>query len=259
MPEVSPTRDGWRLAAGMLTVVPSRPPTRVDRAVAVAAMVLAPLVVLPLALAVAVIGWGGREVGVPTAVLGFAAVGLLALGNRAFHLDGLADVADSLTASYDRKRSLEVMVDPTSGPAAIAMLVVTLGVQATAFAALFSIERGPVVAAVVVCASRAVLSVTCAIGVPPASEPGLAADYASIVQRRWSLLSWLVTTGALTGVLVWAGASWWLGPVAVAVALTVVALVLHRAIQRFGGVTGDVFGATIELTLAALLVVATTI
>jgi adenosylcobinamide-GDP ribazoletransferase len=243
----------------MLTVVPSRPPSKVDRPVAAAAMLVAPLVVIPLALAVGLAGWGGREAGVSPLVLGFGAVGLLALGNRSFHVDGLADVADALTASYDRERSLEVMVDSTSGPAAIAMLIVTLGIQASAFASLFTIDRGPVVAAVLVCASRAVLSVTCATGVPPASEPGLAADYAGIISRRWTALSWLVTAGALTGVLAWAGGTWWLGLVAAVVALGVVALVLHRAVQRFGGVTGDVFGATIELALAALLIVATII
>ncbi len=259
MPDVSVTRDGWRLAAGMLTVVPTRPPSKVDRPVAIAAMLLAPLAVVPLALAVALLGWGGRELGISTTVLGFAAVGVLALGNRAFHLDGLADVADALTASYERKRSLEVMVDPTSGPAAIAMLVVTLGIQASAFASLFTLDRGPVVAAVLVCASRAVLSVTCAVGVPPASEPGLAADYAGIVPRTWTAISWVATPAALTAVLTWAGAGWWLGLVAAVVALIVVFLVLRRAVNRFGGVTGDVFGATIELTLAALLVVATSV
>ncbi len=227
MPEASPVRDGWRLAAGMLTVVPSRPPTRVDRPVAIAAMLLAPLVVIPLALAVGLAGWGGREVGISPLVLGFVAVGLLALGTRAFHVDGLADVADALTASYDRKRSLAVMVDPTSGPAAIAMLIVTLGIQAAAFASRFTLDRGPVVAAVLVCTSRAVLALT-----------------------------WVTTTAVLIAVLAWAGAPWWQGLITAAVALVVVAVVLHRAVTRFGGVTGDVFGATIELTLAATLIAA---
>ncbi len=256
MPDGAPIRDGWRLAAGMLTVVPSRPPSTVDRQVSVAAMLLAPLVVVPLALAVGLAGWGGREAGVSPLVLGFVAVGLLALGNRAFHVDGLADVADALTASYDRKRSLEVMVDPTSGPAAVAMLIVVLGIQASAFASLFTLDRGPVVAGVLVCTSRAVLAVTCSVGVPPASEPGLAVNYAGIVSRPWAIGTWLIVTAALVAVLAWAGAPWWQGLVTAAVALGVVALVLHRAVTRFGGVTGDVFGATIELTLAATLLAA---
>jgi adenosylcobinamide-GDP ribazoletransferase len=42
--------------------------------------------------------------------------------------------------------------------------------------------------------------------------------------------------------------------VAVAVAFAVVVLLVQRAVHRFGGVTGDVLGAAVEVALAALLV-----
>ena len=44
------------------------------------------------------------------------------------------------------------------------------------------------------------------------------------------------------------------GPVTVAVAFAVVAGLTAHAVRRFGGVTGDVFGAGIELALAVLLI-----
>ena len=46
----SPWRDGWRLAVGTLTVLPVRPPERVDADVARATALLAPLAFAPVAL-----------------------------------------------------------------------------------------------------------------------------------------------------------------------------------------------------------------
>ncbi|WP_289016709.1 precorrin-8X methylmutase [uncultured Aeromicrobium sp.] len=48
---------------------------------------------------------------------------------------------------------------------------------------------------------------------------------------------------------------WWRTLVAAGVAVVVLALLLLRARRRLGGVTGDVLGAGVELTLAAVLVV----
>ncbi|MFI5430288.1 adenosylcobinamide-GDP ribazoletransferase [Aeromicrobium sp. UC242_57] len=111
--------DAWRLAVGTLTAIRVKPPQTVTRQIAGAAMLVAPLAVVPLALLVAATLWIGREPARPIAVA-VAAVGLLAAGSRAFHLDGLADTADGLTSSYDRERSLAVMKTGDTGPAGAA-------------------------------------------------------------------------------------------------------------------------------------------
>ena len=117
-------------------------------------MVLAPLAVVPLGVLVALVLWGGRELGLNPLAVGLLGVGALALGSRAFHLDGLADTADALTASYDRERSLEVMKSGAAGPAGVAALVVVLGVQAVALGVLIASGIGLVARRCRWCASR---------------------------------------------------------------------------------------------------------
>jgi adenosylcobinamide-GDP ribazoletransferase len=248
--------DSWRLAVGTLTALRWRHPTAVDREVAGRAMVLAPLAVAPLGLLVGLIGWAGRELGVAPLAVALIAVGALALGSRALHLDGLSDVADGLTVSYDRERSLEVMKGGTAGPAGASALVVVLGIQAAALSSVLTTPRGPVVVGVIVCASRAILSVCCARGVPAARADGLAVTYAGTVVRTMTVLTWLVVTVLCIDVLDWAGWPWWRGLAVAGAGLLVGAALTYRCVTRFGGVTGDVFGAAIEVTLAAMLVAA---
>ncbi|PUA80223.1 adenosylcobinamide-GDP ribazoletransferase [Nocardioides currus] len=247
--------DSWRLAVGTLTAVPVRPPTTVDRRRAALAMVLAPLAVLPIGLLVAAVGLAGHGLDLPSLVTALLAIGAAVLGNRAFHLDGLSDTVDGLAASYDRERSLEVMKSGTSGPAGVVATVLVIGLQAAAVASLLSASwRGAVVAGAVVCLSRAALAACCMRGVPSAREDGLGATYTQTVPVFVCRLVWLVTGIVLAALAVWIGLPWWRGAVAALVALAAVIVLIARANRRFGGVTGDVFGASIELALAAMLV-----
>lgn len=248
--------DSWRLAVGTLTAVRWRHPTAVDREVAGRAMLLAPLAVLPLGLLVGLVCWIGRELELAPLAVAIVAVGALALGSRALHLDGLSDVADGLTASYDRERSLAVMKGGTAGPAGAAALVVVLGIQAASLSAVLAAPRGPVVAGLLVCASRAILTVCCCRGVPAARVDGLAVTYAGTVGRTSAVVTWLVVALLCAGLLDWAGWPWWRGLVVAGVGLLVGGALTYRCVTRFGGVTGDVFGAAIEVTLAAMLVAA---
>ncbi len=112
-------------------------------------------------------------------------------------------------------------------------------------------------AGVLVCVSRVALTITCLRGVPAARADGLGLPHAGTVAPGVAAVSWLVAA-ALVGVLVdwagpWLGLDWWRGPLAVALAALVVAVLVRRCVRRFGGVTGDVFGAAIELSLATML------
>jgi adenosylcobinamide-GDP ribazoletransferase len=144
------------------------------------------------------------------------------------------------------------MKSGTAGPAGVVAVVVVLGVQGAALASLVGGTRQAVLAAVLVCASRCALTLTCSRPVPAARADGLGVTYCGTVPLPLAAATWLLAATAI-GAL---AEEWWRGPLAVAVAVLVVAVLVRRAVTRFGGVTGDVFGAAIELALAALLVVA---
>jgi adenosylcobinamide-GDP ribazoletransferase len=120
--------------------------------------------------------------------------------------------------------------------------------------------------------SRAVLPFLCATGVPAARPDGLGAGVATSVTPPLLLLSLAATAACLgfVGVL-WslvppdlgglsgagaAGASGqWRAVAAVAAAMAVTGLFARRCVRRFGGVTGDVLGACVEITLTTALLV----
>jgi adenosylcobinamide-GDP ribazoletransferase len=249
--------DAWRLAVGTLTALPVRPPRVVDQRRAGVAMVLAPLAAVPLGVAVLVLAGLGDALDLPPLVVALLAVGAVALGNRGFHLDGLSDVADGLAASFDRERSLAVMKTGTSGPAGTVAVVLVLGLQVAGLAALLSADdawRAGAVAGLAVCASRAALALCCVRGLRPARPDGLGRTYTQTVPPLVVAGLWVVAAALLAVAGHAAGLDWWRGPLAAAVALACLAVVLTRVVRRFGGVTGDVFGACVEIALAALLV-----
>jgi adenosylcobinamide-GDP ribazoletransferase len=224
--------DALRLAVGTLTAVPVRAPTRVDRGTTRGAMLLAPLAVLPLGVLVAAIVGAGGAVELPPLAVAFVAIGALAAGSRALHWDGLSDTADGLTASYDPARSLEVMKSGTSGPAGVVATVVVLGVQVAALSAYVGPATDALLAGALVCLSRCALWIVCCTRVPAARPDGLGVTYTRTVPVPVAVVGGLLLS--VVGGLV-------------------VLLLVRRTTRRFGGVTGDVFGAAIELALATTL------
>ncbi|MDZ5661668.1 adenosylcobinamide-GDP ribazoletransferase [Nocardioides sp. S-58] len=250
-------RDAWLLATGTLTAVRVPPPTTVDRTVAGLAMVLAPLAVLPLGLAAALVVLVGGAVGLPPLATAYAVLLALALGTRALHWDGLADTADGLTASYSPERSLEVMRTGPVGPAGVVAVVLVAGLQAAGLSAVVGDDQGWWVVGLLVCASRACLVLACVRGVPAARAGGLGSTYIGAVPVLSATVVLVVAAGAVALAGHGLGSPW----PALAGLLAMVAVVgalLLRCVRRLGGVTGDVLGAAVEASLAVLVLAAAT-
>src|ERR1700754_3397625 len=203
---------GFRLALSWLTVLPVPAPGTVDRKVAAAAIRWAPVVGLLLGVAAAgVLYWLGL-LGVPALAAGLLGVGALAPATRGMHLDGLADTADGLGCYGPPERALVVMRDGAAGPFAVVALVLLIGLQGAALAALAAAPvrwPGVVLAAV---AGRCAFAWCCRRGVPAARPEGLGALVAG--SQPWPVPALTALAGAAVAVLA-VPTRRWQGPLAV--------------------------------------------
>lgn len=261
--------EGLRLATGTFTRSPSGQVT-ITPATAGSALLLAPLAVVPLALQV-LLACLTVEVGAPPLVAAAAALGVLAYGTRAMHLDGLADTVDGLGAGWTRERALQVMRSGDVGPMGVAALVLVLLAQAAAIATLLSYGWfGALIIGAAVIASRAAAAIVCATGHPPSEGSRLGAAFVGSVHPVMALLLALTVTAVLVlsvwpAVLAHHDAADTGAVVRVAVAAAAAAplgmwaaIVLRaKAARTFGGVSGDVIGAGVEIALTVILVTLT--
>jgi adenosylcobinamide-GDP ribazoletransferase len=236
-----------RLALSWLTVLPINSGA-VDARAARTAIAVAPLVGVLLGGLVAAVMQGVHGL-----LGGFLCVGLVALATRGMHLDGLADTADGLGCYGPPERALAVMRDGGAGPFAVVALVLAVGIQAGALAALA--PTGPVAVAagaLAGAAGRAGFGWACRRGVPAARPGGLGAQVAGS-QPWWVAVAWWIALAEAGWV-----ASGWRAPLAVALGAGLVVLLSWHTARRFGGVTGDVLGAASELATTAALIVLST-
>jgi adenosylcobinamide-GDP ribazoletransferase len=239
--------DPLRLMLGTLTILPVRPPSTITRRTAGHAMLLAPL--------------GGALLAVPVWALGHLdqpllaaalAVSALAIGSRAIHLDGLADVADGLGSRAPAERALQIMKQSDIGPFGVVALVLNLLVQVAALAELFA-RDDEWAAVVAVMVSRSILPWLCTW--PAARADGLGATMAQSVTWPAANAS-IVGFNSLVGVgLIYSGVDVESASAAIA-GLWVGWLFGRYCLRRFGGTTGDVYGACVELTLTGSLLAA---
>lgn len=241
-----------RMALQFLTVLPVKQLPLQDKTSTGLSLLYYPLVGLLIGLILVAAAWLGQvlfsvqsvQVLLLAALILSVWVGL----TGALHLDGLADCADAWVGGFSsRKRTLELMKDPTSGPIAIVVVVLLLLVKLTAlvavlaFGSLWTLLLAPLLSRL---SLLALLLTT-----PYVRKQGLGEILSQYFPRRTA------TKLCLLGVLVLLVLAFSKAlPMLVCVAVTL--LLLRRIMMsRLGGCTGDTLGAAVELVEVVCLVV----
>lgn len=164
----------------------------------------------------------------------------------ALHLDGLADSADAWLGGYgDKKRTLEIMKDPYSGPAAVVVLVLILLLKFSSLTIL-TIDDWIILILAPVLARAAIMILLATT--PYVREGGMGE---SAVKQLPKLAVWLVSLAILgVSIFLLKEKSWGL------LILIVLSYFLRNLmLKRISGTTGDTAGAMLEVMEVAVLLV----
>lgn len=160
------------------------------------------------------------------------------------HLDGLADTADAWVGGHgDRQRTLDIMKDPRSGPAAVSAVVLVLLLKFAALSALLQGSGWHVLLLAPMLGRTALLAML--LATPYARAGGMGAEITAQLPRKTGLFLLLATAVAAVFLLD--------GWKALLAAFIIVLLLRRAFLARLGGMTGDTLGATVELTEALVL------
>lgn len=190
------------------------------------------------------VGWGADHL-YSSWLAAVLAVALWAVATGGLHLDGLADCCDGLLTAVDRERRLEILRDPRLGAFGVIGLVLFLGLKVGAVQGVLVNGQGLALVAAAALGRTMILWVAR----QPAARPGgMGQVFAAQIQP----IALVVATLLALVPLLLAG---WIGIAALFAPTVATGAVILLARQRIGGVTGDVYGLTVELVELVVLLV----
>jgi adenosylcobinamide-GDP ribazoletransferase len=208
-----------------------------------------PLIGALLGVIAGAFGWLALHA-LPAIVVGVLVLGLLLLLTGLHHADGLLDFGDGVMVHGTPERKIEVMHDKFTGAGGLCLGIMTFLVSALAFGQL---RLGFIVGAVIVVEVSAKLAMVVMAWAGKSVHEGMNSSFLSFMHGNGGslrLLAALVISFAIAVPLLW-----WTGILVVLAGIITSLVMTAIAHKHFRGVTGDVFGATNELTRMVCVVV----
>jgi len=187
----------------------------------------------------------------PSLLVGTIGLGAMLLMNGAQHVDGLLDFGDGIMCHGSRARKLRVMRDPKTGAGGFTLGWIIL--SGTAFA-IASLHRGIVIQALVVSEAAGAFSMVFQAWAGHPAHKGMSSGFVAAMHSRWRNLR--IFSSVLLLMLIALPTFFTVGLAVTCAAILVPSTMLLVSNRVFGGVTGDVIGATHEITrLVALAII----
>jgi adenosylcobinamide-GDP ribazoletransferase len=209
-------------------------------------MYLFPIVGIVIGLIVGAIGFGLSFYLEPL-IVGLLVVTFLAIITGVHHTDGLADFADGLMAKGTREKKLTAMKDLSTGSAGI--MAIVLYVVGLIIA--LSLSTGyQLFVAILLGETIAKFSMVLMASIGKSASLGSNSPFVELMKNRKKLAAATIIT--IIPLLLLGGTT---GLVIFGVGITLTVFLVAMSTRSFGGITGDVLGATNELTrLASILI-----
>lgn len=180
---------------------------------------------------------------------GFLITGALVILTGVHHTDALADFADGLMAKGSKEVKHKAMLDPAVGSAGVATLVMYFAgmiiVFNIGFGSSLAIFTSIITAEVI---AKYVMVLLANRGI--SAWEGFSSPFIAAMKDRYKMI---VATGIMV-VIVWFASSY-AGFIALIISLMLAQLLKYISSKSFGGVSGDVLGASNEITRLSSFIV----
>ena len=230
-----------------LTTIPSR----MDKDMltdAAKGMFLFPLIGAFIGLLAGLFGWVTSQF-LPSLVVGALVLGFLLLITGLHHTDGLLDFGDGVMAHGSPERKIEIMHDQLTGAGGLSLGIMAFLITAFSIAEL---DKGIIIQGLVVVEVSAKLSMVIGAWAGKAVHKGMSSSFLEAMHGKKGTARLIVALALSFGIAL--PLLWLVGAVTVLVAIMASLIMVGISHRHFKGVTGDVLGATNELTRMVSLI-----